>query len=44
MTPNWPAAVVWVLVLAFFVVVAIGVGMGIYAAGQLKKAEDANKG
>jgi len=26
------------------VVVAIGIGMGIYAAGQLKKAEDANKG
>ncbi len=41
MTPNWPASVVWVLVLAFFVVVAIGIGLGVYAAGQLKKAEDA---
>ena len=41
MTPNWSAAVVWVLVLAFFVVVAIGIGIGAYAARQLKKAEDA---
>lgn len=41
MTPNWAGAVVWVLVLAFFVVVGIGIGMGVYAAGQLKKAEDA---
>jgi len=39
MTANWPAAVVWVLVLAFFVVVGIGVALGAYAAGVLKKRE-----
>lgn len=39
MTPNWPAAVVWVLVLAFFVVIAIGVALGAYAANNLKKLE-----
>lgn len=39
MTPNWAAAVVWVLVLAFFVVVALGVGIGAYAASVLKKRE-----
>jgi ABC-type dipeptide/oligopeptide/nickel transport system permease component len=39
MTPNWPAAVVWVLVLAFFVVIAIGVALGAYAAMNLKKLE-----
>lgn len=40
MTANWSAAVVNVLVLAFFVVVAIGVGIGAYAATTLKKRED----
>jgi phage shock protein PspC (stress-responsive transcriptional regulator) len=39
MTANWPAAVVNVLVLAFFVVVAIGVGLSAYAATTLKKRE-----
>lgn len=39
MTANWSAAVVWVLVLAFFVVVALGVGLGAYAASVLKKRE-----
>ena len=39
MTANWPATVVNVLVLAFFVVVAIGVGLGAYAASTLKKRE-----
>lgn len=39
MTPNWAGAVVNVLVLAFFVVCAIGIGLGVYAAGVLKKAE-----
>jgi hypothetical protein len=39
MTANWPAAVVYVLVLAFFAVIAIGVGLGAYAAGVLKKRE-----
>jgi len=39
MTSNWAAAVVNVLVLAFFVVVAIGVALGAYAAKALKKAE-----
>ena len=41
MTPNWAASVVWVLVLAFFVVVGLGIALGVYAAGQLKKAEGA---
>jgi hypothetical protein len=39
MTPNWPASVVWVLVLAFFVVVGIGIALGAYAASVLKKRE-----
>lgn len=39
MTANWSAAVVWVLVLAFFVVAALGVGLGAYAASVLKKRE-----
>ena len=43
MTPNWAAAVVNVLVLAFFAVCAIGVGLGAYAAMELKKAEEAKK-
>jgi len=43
MTANWPASVVWVLVLAFFVVVAIGIAMGAYAASNLKKREAEEK-
>jgi hypothetical protein len=43
MTANWPASVVWVLVLAFFVVVAIGIAMGAYAANNLKKREGEEK-
>jgi hypothetical protein len=39
MTPNWAGAVVNVLVLAFFVLAAIGIGLGAYAASVLKKAE-----
>jgi hypothetical protein len=31
------------LILAFFVVCAIGVAAGVYAARALKRAEDANK-
>lgn len=40
MTANWAAAVVNTLVLAFFVVIAIGMALGVYAAGRLKKAEE----
>jgi ABC-type spermidine/putrescine transport system permease subunit II len=43
MTPNWSASVVNTLVLAFFVVTAIGAALGVYAARALKKAEDKNK-
>ena len=43
MTANWAAAVVNVLILAFFAVVAIGVGLGAYAAMELKKAENTEK-
>jgi ABC-type spermidine/putrescine transport system permease subunit II len=43
MTANWSASVVNTLVLAFFVVIAIGVALGVYAARALKKAEDRNK-
>ena len=40
MTANWAAAVVNVLILAFFVVVAVGIGIGAYAATTLKKLEN----
>jgi len=43
MTPNWAGAVVNVLVLAFFVVCFIGIGLGWYAAGVLKKLEAQQK-
>lgn len=43
MTANWSGAVVNVLVLAFFAVVAIGVGLGAYAASALKKNEGDRK-
>lgn len=39
MTPNWAASVVYVLILAFFVVVALGAGLLAYAAMALKKTE-----
>jgi len=43
MTANWASVVVNVLVLAFFAVVAIGVGLGAYAATELKRAEEMRK-
>jgi ABC-type spermidine/putrescine transport system permease subunit II len=43
MTPNWAGSVVNTLLLAFFVVIAIGVALGVYAARALKKAEEKNK-
>ena len=39
MTPNIASPIFNVLVLAFFVVVALGVAIGAYAAVQLKKLE-----
>lgn len=39
MTANWAATVVNTLLLAFFVVCALGVVAGVYAARALKKAE-----
>lgn len=44
MTANIPASMFNVLVLAFFAVVALGVGFLAYAANALKRAEgeDAN--
>ena len=39
MTANWASAVVNTLVLAFFVVIGIGIALGVYAARALKKAE-----
>ena len=41
MTANWAGAVVNTLLLAFFVVIAIGIALGVYAARALKKAERA---
>jgi hypothetical protein len=43
MTPNWAGAVVNVLVLAFFALAIIGIGLGVYAANALKKAEGRNE-
>lgn len=40
MTANIPAALFNTLVLAFFVVVALGVALGAYAATNMKKMED----
>jgi hypothetical protein len=42
-TDNWASVLVYVLILAFFVVCAIGVGLGAYAATELKKAEEARR-
>jgi uncharacterized membrane protein YfcA len=39
MTANWAGAVVWLLVLAYFVVAFIGIALGVYAAKVLKKNE-----
>lgn len=39
MTSNWPSVVVYLLLLAFFAVVAIGIGLGAYAASVLKRRE-----
>jgi cell division protein FtsL len=39
MTANWAGAVVNTLLLAFFVVCALGVVAGVYAARVLKKNE-----
>jgi hypothetical protein len=43
MTANWASVLVNVLILAFFAVVAIGVGLGAYAATVLKKAEESRR-
>ena len=43
MTANWASVLVYVLILAFFILAAIGIGTGVYAAGVLKKAEGANE-
>ncbi len=40
MTANIAATLFNVLVLAFFVVVALGVALGAYAATQMKKMEE----
>lgn len=40
MTANWAASVVWTLVLAYFVVCAIGIALGVYAAKALKRREN----
>ncbi len=40
MTANVAGAIFNTLVLAFFVVVAIGVALGAYAATQMKKMEE----
>ena len=39
MTANWAATIVNVLMAGFFAAVAIGIGLGVYVAGVLKKAE-----
>lgn len=43
MTPNIASPIFNVLVLAFFVVIAIGVALGAYAATQMKKLEEKSK-
>lgn len=43
MTANWASTLVNVLILAFFVVTAIGIGLGAYAATVLKKGEEEKK-
>lgn len=43
MTANWAGTLVIVLLLAFFVVVALGIALGVYAAAQLKKCEESRR-
>jgi hypothetical protein len=43
MTPNWSASLVITLLVVFGIVAAMGMGIGVYAAKQLKKAEDKGK-
>ncbi len=43
MTPNIASPIFNTLALAFFVVVALGVVIGAYAATQMKKLEEKNK-
>ena len=43
MTDNWAAAIVNVLLAGFFAAAIIGIGLGVYAAGVLKKAEGSGK-
>ena len=42
MTPNIAGSLFNVLLTAFFLVVLLGVGIGVYAAAQLKKIEQAS--
>jgi hypothetical protein len=39
MTANWAGVLVIMLITAFFVLAAIGIGLGIYAANVLKRYE-----
>ncbi|MDO8915360.1 MAG: hypothetical protein Q7W16_04680 [Coriobacteriia bacterium] len=43
MTPNWSGSLVNTLLLAFLACVIIGAAIGVYAAKQLKKAEEKKK-
>jgi len=40
MTPNIASPIFYTLVLAFFVVVALGVALGAYAATHMKRLEE----
>ena len=40
MTANWASVLVYVLLLAFFVVIGVGIAIGAYAASVLKKREE----
>ncbi len=42
MTANWAATVVNVLIAGFFILALFGIGIGVYAARALKKAEMRN--
>ena len=43
MTSNWAATVVNVLIAGFFLVSVFGIGISVYAALELKKAEVRNE-
>jgi hypothetical protein len=43
MTPNIASPIFNTLVAAFFVVIALGVALGAYAATQMKKMEEKSK-